>query len=51
MPRLPTDIDIRTNKAGYEAFNKEFLKMKKKEGQSKMRETLGKKQYSIFNIQ
>jgi hypothetical protein len=51
IPRLPKDVDIRTNQVGYDIFRKTFLWMKKKEWQTQKREILWYKHYIIFDVQ
>jgi len=47
IPRLPSDIDIRTNKHGYEIFKEKFSVMTKKEWNDEKK----KMHYIIFDIQ
>jgi hypothetical protein len=47
VPRLPTDIDVRTDKAWYEEFKKAFLAIKKEEWYDEKK----KKHYIIFDMQ
>ena len=47
VPRLPRDIDIRTNEAGYDIFKQTFLWMKKEEWYDEKK----KKYYMIFDMQ
>lgn len=50
VPRIPKDIDIRTNKTGYEAIKQIFSNLPIQEKQNESRWKLGSKHYALFDI-